>query len=96
MRRQRLLFISNSSAALLNHHLPLVETMRDELETHVAVACDDDGDIQRIKERGIAVYPIRWKRKTANPFLVADEAFAVRSSCSYALKSQPTRCTKLL
>ncbi len=52
--------------------------MRKELETHVAVACDDDDDARRIEERGITVHPIPWERKTANPFRVAGEALAVR------------------
>jgi glycosyltransferase involved in cell wall biosynthesis len=78
MYRQRLLFISNSSMAFLNHHLPLAEAMREELETYVAVACDGDDDVRRIEERGITVHPIRWTRKTANPFRIAAEALVLR------------------
>ncbi len=76
--RRRLLFINNSSTAFLSHHLPLAEAMREEMETHVAVACDKFDDARHLEKRGIIVHPIRWSRKTVNPLRVALETLAVR------------------
>jgi glycosyltransferase involved in cell wall biosynthesis len=78
MTMRRLLLIGNSSAAFLNHHLPLAGAMQEELETHVAVVCDRPDDARRIEERGITVHPLHMRRKTANPVRVAGEALAVR------------------
>ncbi len=37
--KQRLLFISNSSATFLHHHFSLAEVMREEMAVRVAVPC---------------------------------------------------------
>lgn len=78
LRRQRLLFISHSSGAFLNHHLPLAEAMRGEMETHVALPCASAAEARRIEGCSITLHPINWNRKTINPFRVAGEVCAVR------------------
>lgn len=78
MNKQRILFIGNSSAAFLHHHLALAEAMLEKKEVHVAVPCATADDARRIEECGIAVHPIRWNRMTTNPLRVAGEVRTVR------------------
>lgn len=79
-RLKKIVFISPSSGAFLQHHFALAKVAALKMEAHAILNLDKPGDSNTIQNGGIIVHSANLSRGSVNPFRIVKEAVAVRSA----------------
>ena len=75
----KLTFLVAEDFGFLSHRLPMAEAARAAgFDVSVVTRVNDEATQKAIESKGFKVYPLRWQRRSINPFSAVDEILQIR------------------